>query len=435
VRVVLTNFGTTGDIQPFLALAVELRRYDHYPALAFSPYFESQARGLGLEFIPIGPDFQHAQREINAAIMRAPESIEEMYDLLAPLISALPQFYRELSAACVDADVLISGPAQPASRMIHEVTGIPFVSIQVSHFGGTGPPALQRASASLVNPFRAQLGLGPLRDPLTIDANSPQLALYAMSRHVRPRQSDWPEHYHLIGYLLLNDDSWQPDDQLRNFVSGGDAPIVITFGSMAHEEPEALTRLMIKSIDLIGRRAIIQHGWSGLAQLQSDLPPNIFAAGFIPHSWLFERAACVVHHGGGGTAGAVFQSGTPSVFVPHGDIFDQYYWAKLAEELGSATAAIPYHQLTAERLADAISTILSNPHFHRTAAELGEKIRQEQGARQARLLIEQLMRKIRLQNGEESVSSPSQDSASGHEEMINRRKDWRQRQRARRPRL
>jgi sterol 3beta-glucosyltransferase len=432
VRAVLTNFGTTGDLQPFLALADELRRYDHQPVLGFSPYFESQVRRHDLEFVPVGPDFQQAQRDINAAIMEFPESTEQVRALFAPLMSALPQIYQELSAVCVNADVLISGPGQPASRMIHEVTGIPFVSVQVSHFGGTGAPALQQASASLINPFRARLGLGPLSDPLTIDANSPQLALYAMSRHVRPPQTDWPDHYHMTGYFTLGNDQWQPDDQLRHFVEQGDPPIVITFGSMVHKEPEALTRLLIKSIESIGCKAIIQHGWSGLAQMRSELPPNMFAAGFIPHTWLFERAACVVHHGGGGTAGTVFRSGVPSVYVPHGKVFDQYYWAKLAEELGCSTTAIPYPELTAERLAKAVSTILTNPRFHKMAAELGEKIRQEHGERQARLLIERLVRKIRLQNGEEPADQPPLDQTRVQGERINRRKEFQQRQRSRR---
>lgn|GEM_PF-379222 len=430
MRAVLTNFGTRGDLQPFLALAVELRRHGHQPALAFAPYYESAIRHFGLEFVPIGPDFQQVQRDINAAIMQMPESAERMRELLAPLTSALPQVYEELSAACLDADVLISGPAQPASRMIHEVTGIPFVSIQVSHFGGTGTPALQEASASLINPFRAQLRLPPLRDPLTIDANSPQLALYAMSRHVRPQQTDWPDHYHLTGYFVLDDEWWQPNDELRDFVENGDPPIVITFGSMVHEDPEALTRLLAESVGSIGCRAVIQHGWSGLAQHQ--LPSNILASGFIPHAWLFRRAACVVHHGGGGTASTVFRSGVPSVFVPHGKIFDQHYWAKFAEELGCATTAISYSELTAERLATAISTILANPRFGKTAAALGAKIRQEQGERQARLLIEQLVAKIGLYHEEGPVPQPPSHQTEARDERATRRKEFQQRQRSRR---
>jgi UDP:flavonoid glycosyltransferase YjiC (YdhE family) len=415
-----------GDLHPFLALADELRRHNHQPVLAFSPYFESQARELGLKFIPIGPDLQQIQHNINSATMETPESVEEMRGLLAPLMSELPRVYEELSMACVDADVLISGSSQPASRIIHEVTGIPFVSIQVSHFDGGGTTALQQASASFINPFRAKLGLPPLRCPLTSDANSPQLSLYAMSRYVQPPQSDWPDHYHMTGYFFLDNKQWQPGDELRDFVEGCDPPVVITFGSMAHKEPETLTRLIVKSIDLARRRAVIQRGWSGLGQ--RHLPSNIFVSGFIPHAWLFQRAACVVHHGGGGTAGMVFRSGVPSVFVPH-TMFDQHYWAMLAESLGCATAAISYSELTAERLASAISTILTDPRFRKTAAELGEKIRQEQGVRQARLLIEQLVHKIGLRKGE--VAQRLSREARARKERVTRRKEvqqgWRSR--------
>jgi sterol 3beta-glucosyltransferase len=426
VRAVLTNFGTMGDLHPFLALAVELRRHDHQPVLAFSPYFESQVRELDLEFLPVGPDLQQAQRDINAAMMRMPESVEEMRDLLAPIMSALPQVYEELSLACVDAEVLISGSAQPVSRMIHEMTGIPFVSIQVSHFVGTRTSALQQATASFINPFRAQVGLAPLHNPLTIEANSPQLALYAMSPHVQPPQTDWPDHYYMTGYFFLDNKQWRPSDELRDFIAGGDSPVVITFGSMVHEDPEALTRLIVQSIDRAGCRAVIQHGWSGLGQ--HHLPSNIFASGFIPHTWLFQRAACVVHHGGGGTAGMVFRSGVPSVFIPH-TVFDQHYWAMLAEELGCAAAAIPFPELTAERLTNAISAILTNPRFRKTAAELGEKIRQEKGEKQARLLIEQLVRKI---GSHKAVGQRLSPQAEVREERANRRKEYLQGGRSRR---
>jgi hypothetical protein len=85
--------------------------------------------------------------------------------------------------------------------------------------------------------------------------------------------------------------------------------------------------------------------------------------------------------------------------------------------------------LTAERLASAISTILTDPRFRKTAAELGEKIRQEQGVRQARLLIEQLVHKIGLRKGE--VAQRLSREARARKERVTRRKEvqqgWRSR--------
>lgn len=204
MRAVLTNFGTTGDIQPFLALATELRHAGHQPIVALSPNFSSRATESGFEFAPIGPDLQKVQSDIIATILkRVANSVETMRALFEPLAQALPQTFEDLKAACRGADVLISGPLQPASRMVHEVSGIPFVSVQIAHFGGPGRPALQQATASFINPFRTRLGLPPLQNPLSLDANSKQLSLYAISRHVFKTPKDWPSSDHVIGYFFL----------------------------------------------------------------------------------------------------------------------------------------------------------------------------------------------------------------------------------------
>jgi sterol 3beta-glucosyltransferase len=428
MRAILTNFGSTGSVHPFLALAVELRRKGHWPVLALSPFFASWAERLNVDFLPVGPDLRKIQYDINAAMLETPDTVDQMQALFAPLLPYLPQMFDELNEACRNADVLIGGPWQPACPMIHDLTGIPFVTIQNSHFGGTGTPAFQQATAALINPFRERLGLPPVRDPLTNDANSPQLVLYNMSSHVRPPLSDWPAHYHMPGYFLL-DEEWEPDAALVEFLAGGEPPVVITFGSMTHDDTEALTELILEAISQVGCRAVIQHGWTGLAQRK--LPPNIHATGFAPHDWLFPRASVIVHHGGAGTAGSVFRSGVPSVFVPH--TFDHPLWAELAYGIGCAGPPIPYPELTARRLAGALTTTLNNPRYSRSSRTLGDKIAAERGVERGRELIEQLVSRIGLADEAGAYHSPVLAQARG-EEKVSRRKQYQQRQRSRKER-
>jgi sterol 3beta-glucosyltransferase len=433
MRAVLTNFGTTGDIQPFLALATEMCRHGHQPLLAFSPDYESRVQNLGLHFFSLGPDLQEARRQVNIQWMDAPESYEsteQMHRLLAPLMSASPQVYEQLRGLCAQTDVLISGPAQPAARMVHETQGTPFVSIQFSHFGGTGLPALQQASAALINPFRTKLGLPSLSNPLTIDANSPQLALYAMSRHIRPLQASRPAHYRVTGFFFLDDKNWQPETELVNFLSSGQSPVVITFGSMSQtrEDPNALKNIILEACEIAECRAIVQQ--AGDRQINQYLAERVYTVGYVPHGWLFSRAACIVHHGGGGTVGAVLRSGVPSVFVPHGKIFDQHYWAQLAQEAGCAGPAVPYAELTAERLGAAIKHTLSRRSYSEAASALGEKVRAEQGVRNARCLIEELVRKVGLRGNAEDTDQYHIDSAASREEKTARRKRYFERQRS-----
>ncbi len=423
MRAVLTNLGTWGDIHPMLALAAELQRHGHEAILAVSPAFETQIKRSGFAFAPVGPDIQAALQNIVSTRVEMAEffkSADDIRNFFAPIAAALPQMLADLQALSRNADVLVAGPTQPAARIIHELSGLPFVAVYLNPPGAGTEPRLQQARLAMVNPLRQQVGLPPLRDPTTAFA-SLQLTLYAMSRHVISRWATWPDHYHLTGYFYFDDPLWQPDPALVEFLAAGEAPVVISFGSMAHGDPTQTTDLLLEAIQLTGRRAIIQQGWSGLAQ--RALPPTVFPLGFAPHSWLFPQTACVVHHGGAGTTGAVFRAGIPHVFVPH--LADQPLWAELARGLNCAAPGVPYAELTAERLAQVIRLTLAEPNYRQAAAALGEKIRAEQGVSKARQLIESLVERCGLQ-AEES------ESPAAAQAKLDRRKSYQQRERAKR---
>lgn len=400
MRAVLTNFGTLGDVQPFLALAVELKRHGHHPVLAAAPSYGPMAAAQGIDFAPVGPDLRQAQSGITQAMMAAPGVFQDaggMLQLFQPLAEALPRMLEDLRAVCRGADVLVSGRVQPAARMVHDLTQVPFVTVLVEHSGsGGGHPAFQAAVRGLVNPLRDSLRLPPLDNPL-VDGLSPQLVLTALSRHVRPPPADLPPHHHTTGYFFLDEPGFTPDAELAAFLDAGEPPVCITFGSMTHEDPAALTDALVEGSVRAGRRALIQHGWSGLGH--KPLPPTVRALGQVPHAWLFPRVAGVVHHGGAGTTGAAFRAGVPQVVVPH--TYDQFTWGELVQELGCGGPAIPIQELSAGRLSEALGAL---PARQEAAARLGEAIRSEHGAAKARGLIEDLVRRVGLSAGTDEDS-------------------------------
>jgi sterol 3beta-glucosyltransferase len=397
MRAVLTNFGTLGDVQPFVALAVELKRHGHHPVLAAAPSYRAMAEAHGLDFAPVGPDLRQAQSGITQAMMATPDVLQStggMAQLFQPLAAALPRMLEDLREVCRGADVLISGRVQPAARMVHDVTHVPFVTVLVEHSGsGGGNPAFQAAVRALVNPLRDSLRLPPLDNPL-VDGLSPQLVLTALSRHVRPPPADLPPHHHTVGYFFLDAPDFTPDAELAAFLAEGEPPVLITFGSMTHGDPAALTDALVEGTVRAGRRALIQHGWSGLGQ--KPLPSTVRALGQVPHAWLLPRVSCIVHHGGAGTTGAAFRAGVPQVVVPH--TYDQFTWGELVRELDCGGPAIPIHELTAARLSDALGTVLAATH-REAAARLGEHLRSEHGAAKARHLIEDLVHRVGLSPG------------------------------------
>ena len=224
----------------------------------------------------------------------------------------------------------------------------------------------------------------------------------------------------------MDDESWEPDPALVEFIESGPPPVVVTFSSLAHEDADAWTKLLLDAISVAGRRAIIQRGWSGLAK--GDLPLNVFAVDFIQHIWLFPRASCVVHHGGAGTTAAAVRSGAPAIIIPHAG--DQILWAELALDLGCASFVIPAAELTAERLGQAIAATLANERFYRSVAEVAEKVRAEGGVKKARQLIEQLHGKIARRAGAEKIDG-QELIEQAEMERVNRRKRYQQEQRSR----
>ena len=98
--------------------------------------------------------------------------------------------------------------------------------------------------------------------------------------------------------------------------------------------------------------------------------------GNVPHDWLFQHVSCVVHHGGAGTTSAGIATGKPTVVVPF--FGDQMYWGSMIHRKGAGPAPIPYKDLTADSLADAILRA-SEPDVVAQAQELGSHIQKERG--------------------------------------------------------
>src|SRR5678815_4085551 len=125
----------------------------------------------------------------------------------------------------------------------------------------------------------------------------------------------------------------------------------------------------------LDRRVVVQSGWAGLAA--GDVPKNVHVASFVPHDWLFSRAACVVHHGGAGTTAAAMRAGVPQTIVWH--LGDQPVWGKRVAQLGVGLAPRSHHDLDAAWLRKTIERMTSDEAMKARAAELGAAIAKEDG--------------------------------------------------------
>ncbi len=172
--------------------------------------------------------------------------------------------------------------------------------------------------------------------------------------------------------------------ELVRFLESGPPPICVGFGSMSDKDPERRTRLVLRALELTGQRGVLLTGWGAVARLPTSA--DVFYAKEAPHSWLFPRMAAVVHHGGAGTTAAALRAGVPSLISPF--LLDQYAWADCVVKSGTGLRLADSQGLTAEKLAQAIHTAVTDSALRRRAAAFGERIRAENGVAYAVEVIE-----------------------------------------------
>jgi sterol 3beta-glucosyltransferase len=245
----------------------------------------------------------------------------------------------------------------------------------------------RRATDRPLNQTIQVAGLAPWRDVFFESSHSGLLDLLAVSPLVIPRDPLWPDTYVGTGYWFLDEPSFEPDPDLAAFVAA-EPPVVVTFGSMAGVDARVHTDKLVDGLRRLGRPAVLQAGWANLGE--GPLPDHVRRVGFVPHGWLFSRAACVVHHGGAGTSAAALRAGVPQVVVWH--MSDQPTWGTLMKRLGVAPAARSHQALEGRWLARTVKGVLANETMRRRASELGAAVRQEDGVGTAVRLIEGVTR-------------------------------------------
>ncbi|MFG2603251.1 glycosyltransferase [Streptomyces sp. NPDC048514] len=352
MRVLLTSWGSRGDVEPLAGLAVGLRKVGAEALVCVPPdeEFVSLLARAGVPVVPLGPTVH------SVVAGTRPPSAQDAFRLAPELVAAR---FGTLTAAAEGCDAVLATGLMPAgARDVAEKLGIPYVfacfhilGLPSRHFppgsrpgkpspqGETDNRVLwaqdgQRVNAlygEALNSHRAAIGLPPVdnvRDHVITDR--PWLAADAT---LCPSQGMTDRDLVQTGAWILPDDRPLPGD-LEAFLDAGAPPVYVGFGSMAAHAPKGIARVAIEASRALGRRTVLARGWADLAPI--DDADDCFVVGEVNQQALFRRVAAVVHHGGAGTTTTAARAGAPQVVVPR--IADQPYWAGRVAELGIGSA-------------------------------------------------------------------------------------------------
>jgi UDP:flavonoid glycosyltransferase YjiC (YdhE family) len=408
-RIVFATFGSLGDLHPYIAVALELKRSGHRPLIATFEEYRDNVESGGIGFATMRPGM--AGFGDKSAVMaklidprRGPEiMVREMF------MPHLRDSYADLARACQGADLLVTHPLTFAGPLLAQKEGLRWASTALSPmtmYSAIDPPVfpgapwMQWARSLGVGPyrllfripramvrrwerplreFRSELGLPPRDAVATFEGQfSPRLHLALFSGLLAAPQADWPANTVVCGFPRY--DGVAPPagtDALDAFFAAGEPPIVFGLGSSMVMVAGDFWRAAIGAVEKLERRAVLLTGASPAAL--GPVPDFVRVFDYLPYSAVFPRAAAIVHSGGIGTLAQALAAGRPQLVTPVA--FDQPDNARRAAALG-VSRTLPFGQATTAALARELASIMTGDYARR-ASTAGEAVLREDGARRA----------------------------------------------------
>ena len=412
------TLGTLGDVLPLCALGAGLTRAGHRVRVATHVHYRPFVLGHGLEYaaMPLDPAELFSGAGGTSWLASRNNPLRFMAGLARVARPAIPRLGQAARAACRDADAVVFTTLGMMAHHVGERLGIPtfLASLQpimpTSRFPSVLAPARVRlgrgynrmshlaTEQAFWQPWRGQFNRmrRELLDlpPLPFSGIGPELRrrrtphLYGFSSAVVPPPDDWPAWAHVTGFWFPATRSlWPVPPRLEEFLASGPAPVCVGFSSLKVGDPGALTETVIAALRRAGRRGVLLQGWGALQPGRHG--DDMLVLGSVPHDYLFERVAAVVHPGGAGTSAASLRAGVPSVVVP--GFADQFFWARRLRELGVAPPPLTWRRLSPESLATSIELATASTPLRQAARAARDRIRSEDGVDRAVTTIERYL--------------------------------------------
>lgn len=406
-RIVLNTFGSFGDLHPYLAVAIGLKQRGHEPIVATSEVYRSKVEGEGLEFRPVRPDV--------GELLGNDKFIEKLwhprlgteYLVREYIMPRVAEGFEDLSAACEDADLLLTHAVGYAGPLVAEQKELPWLSVALqpaAFLSAYDPPVLapapwlrrlrlfgpgivaaafsvgKRMTVQWTEPIRElrkRIGLPPTNaNPMFEGQFSPLGTLALFSSHFAKPQPDWPENAVCTGFPFYDRESFgkEMESGLAEFLDAGPPPVVFTLGSSAVMAPGQFFEESMRAAQRLQVRAVLLVGVQTMAA--SNVSDSVYATRYAPYSELLPRAAVTVHQGGIGTTAQALRAGRPMLVVPwaHDQPDNAYRIRKL--DVGRSLKRSRY---TARNVAAQLDRLLTDGSYTVSADLLKSKIADEDG--------------------------------------------------------
>ena len=413
MKIVIYALGTSGDIDPMVALGSELIRRNYPVSFLSSDHFKPTIMAAGCDFLSVGTCEQY-QRGNSSSAWEINNHTDNFTYYHAPAFEPAFEYMKAISAKNT---LLLTLGEQNGAQAAAEKFNIPFVKIILSPniiFSAINPPApmcwaipsflprmltrflLRRhhkvkfkrfCSAPHVATYKAmrkRLGC-----PLTYQKASKallQIGLFPEWFGMPPK--DWPANLMLAGFPLQNSANKDARLSFDAFIHQWGAPLVFTTGTGVQDVTEMFYE---------GRRVCellkVPGVFVGGSQGAEILVGGDFCAHmkYIDFEYALPKALAIIHHGGIGTTAQAIKAKIPQLIRPLK--YDQPDNADRIYKLGLGTYVMP-ERFKAEEVAPIIAAMLQRAKSSQALHHYGADICSSSAIIDACDLVEQVCRDI-----------------------------------------
>jgi rhamnosyltransferase subunit B len=409
-RVVLSTFGSRGDLHPFLAIAQELRCRGYSPIVAAAPRYAELVRNAGIDFHRCGPDPQDYEMVLNlsgAEIYRR-LCTQPKFTIDGLLNPFLRRWYDDTYPLLVDAAYFIAHPLALGGRLAAEKLAIPSMRVALSPYAFLSeydPPILferqrlsraarwlgaraqslfvrrlRSATEHLAEPFhrmKASLGLAPSKaNPLFDVVHEDEVSVAAYSPALTSSHIIVPGGPIFAGFTRFEGigSELSVSADLESYLSESSRPIVFTLGTAGLYDVDRFVKAIAHAATVLRFRALVVLGDAGREKFQHLNSNRFLVSSYAPYSAIFPRARIVVHPAGIGTCAQALRAGIPQLLLP--TVVDQPDTADRVRRMGVGSV-LPMQKLTGATLIKHLKILLSDESIRSRAIAVGRQLGSE----------------------------------------------------------
>jgi len=422
-KILITCFGSYGDLYPYVAMAKALQQRSHHVAIGSTLIFQSQIESEGIPFIHLRSNLDRyttpvAVRELLQRIFDSQKGGEY---ITREMMEKIEETYQDTVNAVEGVDLVISNPLAYATPIVCRqkntvwlstvLAPMFFLSVYDPPIMSPAPwlrkihhisPPLYRglfkllkgATKAWVKPLyqlcsRHQLP-APVDNPIFEGQYSRYGTLAMFPDSFAKPQPDWPINTQTTGFPLFSTEISKHVhlEKLEAFLAAGEAPIVFALGSSAVNVAKDFYLISAAIARRLKKRAVLVCGEHEDQVKGIEQGSDIFIINYVAYDKLFPHASVIVHQGGIGTLAQSLSAQRPMLIVPFG--FDQFDNAERIENLGIGKS-LSRSRYNVETAAPIIKELLTHAQYKASAESIGKDIISQDGTENSCDIVERVL--------------------------------------------